>query len=78
MKYLFYLVSENNISNQTYHYNLRITPKRVASLRCPSLRHSAKATCVDVEAVANRLQRCVKFGRPLGFELSTSRTRGTY
>jgi len=22
------------------------------------------ATCVDVEAVANRLQRCIRFGRP--------------
>jgi len=32
---------------------------------------------VVVEAVANRLQRCVRFGRSLRFELSTSRTRGT-
>jgi len=30
--------------NQTFHYTLRIAPKRVASLRCPSLRHNAKAT----------------------------------
>jgi len=29
-------------------------------------------------AVANRLQRCVRFGRPLGNELSTSSTRGTH
>jgi len=51
----------------------------------PSPRHSAKATqlttqhsntYVDVEAAANRLQRCVRFGRSLGFEHSTSRTRG--
>jgi len=27
--------------------------------------------------MANRLQRCVRFGRSLGFELSISRTRGT-
>jgi len=30
------------------------------------------ATCVDVEAVANHLQRCVRLGRPLGNELSIS------
>jgi len=50
------------ISNQILHYTRRITPKRVTSWRCPSPRHSAKATCVSVEAVANRLQRCVRFG----------------
>jgi len=35
------------------------------------------ANCVDVKTVANRLQRCVRFDRPLGNELLTSRTRGT-
>jgi len=30
--------------NQTFHYTRRIMPKRVTSLRCPSPRHSAKAT----------------------------------
>jgi len=53
--------------NQTFHYTRRITPKRVTSLRCPSPHHSAKAAqpiCVGVEAVANRLQYCVRFGRP--------------
>jgi len=67
--------------NQSFHYTCRITLKRATSLQCPSPRHSAKAThaatCVDAEAVANRLQRCVRFGRPLGFELLTYRTRGT-
>jgi len=29
---------------QTFHYTRRITLKRVTSLRCPSPRHSAKAT----------------------------------
>jgi len=28
-----------------------------------SQRQGNTATCVDVEAVANRLQRCVRFGR---------------
>jgi len=37
----------------TFHYTRRITPKRVTRLRC----QGNTATCVDVEAVANRLQR---------------------
>jgi len=32
--------------NHTFHYTRRIMPKRVTSLRCPSPRHSAKATQV--------------------------------
>jgi len=39
-------------------------------LRYPSPRQGAKVTrlpALDVEAVANRLQRCVRFGRPLVF-----------
>jgi len=36
--------SSCHIVNQTFHYTHRITPKRVTSLRCPSPRHSAKAT----------------------------------
>jgi len=47
----------------------------------PNPRHSIKATqlatCVDVEAVVNRLRRCVIFVRPLWFELLNFRTRGT-
>jgi len=50
--------------------------------RKKSPRHSTNcqgntATWVDVEAVANRLPRCVRFGQPLENKLSTSRTRGT-
>jgi len=30
--------------NQIFHYTRPITKKRVTSLRCPSPRHSAKAT----------------------------------
>jgi len=60
--------------NQTFHYTHRITSKRVTSLRCSSPRHSAKVntvTCVDVEAVANRLQRWVRFGRSRIWTLGT-------
>jgi len=32
-----------------------------------SLRQGNTVTCVDVEAVRSRLQRCVRFSRPLGF-----------
>jgi len=32
------------VHNQTFHYTRRFTPKCVTSLRCLSLRHSAKAT----------------------------------
>jgi len=42
-------------------YTCRITPKRVTSLRCPFPQSSA--TCVDVEAMANRLQHYVRFDR---------------
>jgi len=74
---LDYYVSKTPKPNHSL-YSLHITPKCVTSLRCPSPRHSAKAkqltTCVYVEAVANRLPRCVRFGRSLGIELSTSRT----
>jgi len=42
-----------------------------------SQRQGNTATCVGVETVANRLQRCVRFGRPLvGNELSTSNFQG--
>jgi len=30
--------------SQTFHYTRRITPKRLTSWRCPSPRHSTKAT----------------------------------
>jgi len=36
-----------------------------------SYRQGNTATYVNVEALANRLQRCVRFGRSLGNELST-------
>jgi len=42
-----------------------------------SFRQGNTVTCVDVEAVANRLQHSVRFGQSLGNEFSTSRTRGT-
>jgi len=47
--------------NKVNFHNTLITPKRVTSLQCPSPRHSAKATqlsCLDDEAVTNRLQCC--------------------
>jgi len=34
----------HKLQNQTLHYTRCITPKRVTGLRCPSSRHSAKAT----------------------------------
>jgi len=38
-------VSKNKVEkNQTFYYIRRITPKRVTNLRCPTPRHSAKAT----------------------------------
>jgi len=49
--------------NHTFHYSRRITPKRVTSLRCPSLRHSAKASQL-LEEVTIRLQCCGRFGQP--------------
>jgi len=45
--------------DQTFYYIRRITPKRVTSLWCPYPRRSIQR----VEAVANRLQRRVRFGR---------------
>jgi len=42
-----------------------------------ALKHQGNtAICVDVEAVTNRLQCCVRFGHPTGFKLSTSCTWG--
>jgi len=43
---------------------------------CVALKSRGR-TCIDVEAVANRWQRCVRFGRSLGFEPQTSRMQGT-
>jgi len=43
-----------------YVYARRITPNRVTTSR----NELAMPTCVDVEAMANRLERCVRFGRP--------------
>jgi len=57
---LLSIISKNWNQNQTFHYTRRITPKRVTSLR----RQGDTATSLDVETVANRLQRCVRFGRP--------------
>jgi len=34
----------NHTKIQNFYYSHRNTPKRVTSLRCPSPRHSAKAT----------------------------------
>jgi len=62
----------------SFHYIRRINAEACNEFAVPvsaSLRQiSNTASCVDVDAVANHLQRCVRFGRPLGFELSTSRT----
>jgi len=65
---------------QTFHYTRSITPKRVTSLRYLSPRHRATAntaTCVDVEAVANRFVTLCKIWPVRDYELQTSRTRGT-
>jgi len=40
----FYVEKVYLNQNQTFHYTRHITPKRVTSLRCPSPRHSVKAT----------------------------------
>jgi len=67
------------LKNQTFHYTCRITPKRVTSWPCLTPYHSARQhsyLCRCWSGGEPRLQRCLRFGRPSGNELST-RTRGT-
>jgi len=55
VRIIYELTSEDD---QDFQYIRCIAPKRVASLRCPSSGHlTMSAAFVEVEALANRLQR---------------------
>ena len=65
------------VSNQIFHYTRCNTPKRVTSLRGPSLRHCAWATQLHAKkrcSGGESLAHCVQFDLPR-FEPQTSRSR---